>query len=214
MEQTEREELVNALTHSVGVLVATAGAAVLIVFAALYGTAWHVVACSVYGVTLVLMFVASTLYHAARGIHTKHYLNLLDHCAIYLLIAGTYTAFTLTVLRSPLGWFVFGFVWACAVVGIVLKTFFIGRYRLLSTIMYLAIGWVCVVFGRQMVECMPTGGLLLLLGGGVAYSLGVIFYLWRSLPFNHAFWHLFVLAGGALQYFSVLFYVVPLLRTA
>jgi hemolysin III len=214
MEQTEREELVNALTHSVGVLVASAGAAVLIVFAALYGTVWHIVACSVYGATLVLMFAASTLYHAARTVHTKHYLNIVDHCAIYLLIAGTYSAYTLTILRSPLGWVVFGIVWACALAGIILKTAFIGHFRVLSTIAYLAIGWVCIILAKQILETVPTGGLILLFGGGLAYSFGVIFYLWRSLPFNHAFWHLFVLAGGALQYFSVLLYVVPILRPA
>jgi hemolysin III len=214
MEQTEREELVNALTHSVGVLISSAGAAVLIVFATLYGTAWHIVACSIYGTTLVLMFVASTLYHAARTVHTKHYLNIFDHCAIYLLIAGTYTAFTLTVLRGPLGWTLFGIVWGFALGGIVLKMLFIGQYRILSTIAYLVMGWVVIIAARQLIANVPTGGLLLLLGGGLAYSFGVVFYLWRTLPFNHALWHLFVLAGGVLQYFSVLLYVVPILQPA
>jgi hemolysin III len=211
MEQTRNEELVNTLTHVMGMLLSIGGSAVLIVFAVLRGTVWHVVACSVYGASLIAMFAASSIYHHVSSPRIKHILNIVDHSAIYLLIAGTYTPFTLTVLRGGLGWTLFGLVWGCAVVGIAVKTVFIGRWRLLSTALYVLLGWLCVVAFKPLYAGIDAGGFVLLLSGGAAYTLGVIFYLWHRLPYNHAVWHVFVLAGGILQYLSVLLYVVPLM---
>jgi len=211
MEQTRQEELVNTLTHAFGMLLSIGGTAVLLVFAVLHGTVWHVVACSIYGTTLVAMFAASSIYHHVSSPRIKHLLNIMDHSAIYLLIAGTYTPFTLTILRHGwLGWPLFGLVWGCALAGIAVKTLFIGRWHLVSTALYVILGWLCVIAYKPLLAGLGTGGAVLLVSGGAAYTLGVIFYLWRSLPYNHAVWHVFVLAGGILQYLCVLLYVVPL----
>ncbi len=213
MEQTRQEELVNTLTHAFGVLLSIGGTAVLLVFAVLHGTVWHVVACSIYGATLVAMFAASSVYHHVASPRIKHLLNIMDHSAIYLLIAGTYTPFTLTILRrGGLGWPLFGLVWGCALAGIAVKTMFVGRWRLVSTALYVVLGWLCVIAYKPLLAGLGTGGTVLLLSGGAAYTLGVIFYLWRTLPYSHAVWHVFVLVGGILQYLCVLLYVVPLLQ--
>jgi len=214
MEETHYEEIVNTVTHAIGALLAAAGCGVLVVFAALRGNVWHIVACSVYGATLIAMFATSSAYHVVRSPGVKHVLNIIDHCAIYLLIAGTYTPFTLTVLRGRLGWTLFGLIWGFALFGITLKVFFINRWRTVSTGCYVAMGWLCMIAFKPLMEGLPPGGFVLVLGGGVLYTTGVVFYLWNKLPYNHAVWHLFVLAGGVLQYLSVLLYVVPLLHTA
>jgi len=212
MEETRCEEIVNTSTHAIGALLAAAGGGVLIVFAAQRGSVWHVVACSVYGATLVAMFAASCIYHVVQSPRVKHVLNIIDHCAIYLVIAGTYTPFTLTVLRGGLGWTLFRLIWGLALLGIVLKTFFIDRWRMISTACYVIMGWLCIIAFKPLFVSLQVGGFVLVLLGGVLYTAGVLFYLWNRLPYNHAVWHLFVLAGGVLQYLSVLLYVVPLLR--
>ncbi len=206
------EEIAHSVTHGVGVVVAIAGLAVLVAFAALKGNAWHIVSCSVYGATLVLAYTASTIYHAIPTslARTKRVLRVLDHSAIYLLIAGTYTPFALVNLRGPWGWSLFGVVWGLAVLGIVFKALLLGRLRVLSVLFYVALGWLVVVAAKPLGQAVAPGGLALLVGGGLAYTAGVAFYAWKRLPFHHAIWHGFVLTGSVLHYFAVLFYVVPL----
>jgi len=202
------EEIANSVTHGVGLLLAAAGLAVLVTFAALRGTAWHVVGCSIYGSTLVLLYAASTLYHAIPAARAKRVLRVLDHSAIFLLIAGTYTPFTLVNLRGPWGWSLFGVVWGLALLGIALQT---GRLRhpVLAVALYLVMGWTIVVAIRPLLRAIAPGGLALLVAGGLAYTLGITFYAWKRLPYAHSVWHGFVLLGSALHFFAILLFVVP-----
>jgi len=206
---TRGEELANSLTHGVGALLAVGGLAVLVTFAVLRGDVWHVVACSIYGAAMVVLYTASTLYHAVSGPRAKSALQVFDHAAIFLLIAGTYTPFTLVSLRGPWGWSLFGTVWGLAVVGIIIEIVFPGRWPALSLVLYVAMGWVGVVAVKPMLSALPSEGLLLLLFGGLAYTGGIVFYVWKRLPYGHAIWHVFVLAGTVFHFFAVLFYVVP-----
>jgi hemolysin III len=203
------EEIAHAVTHGVGVLLSIGGLVVLVAFSALYGDAWHITSSSIYGATLVLLYSFSTLYHGIPYPKAKRILQRLDHAAIFLLIAGTYTPFTLVNLRGPWGWTLFGLVWGIAIAGMVLELVSRKRYKWLSISLYLGLGWLVVIAIKPMLLSVETGGLLLLLAGGLCYSLGVIFYVWTRLAYHHAVWHLFVLAGSVLHFFSVLFYVVP-----
>ena len=204
-----REELANSVTHGIGALLSIGGLAVLIGFASQRGNAWHITTCSIFGSTLILLYVASTLYHSIPLPRTKSILRLVDHSAIYLLIAGTYTPFMLVNLRGPWGWSLFGAVWGIAVAGIILKTTSFGRIAGISSALYLAMGWVVVVAIKPLLGAIEPGGLLLLLLGGLAYTGGVVFYAWKKLPYSHAIWHLFVMTGSALHFFAILFYVIP-----
>jgi hemolysin III len=204
------EEIANSITHGVGLLLAIGGLATLAALAALHGTAWHVVGCSVFGATLVLSYLTSTLYHSLPTVRAKAVLRVLDHSAIFLLIAGTYTPFMLVNLRGPWGWSLFGVVWAIAALGIVFKVTMLRRWTVVSVALYIAMGWVVVVATKPMLAAVAPGGLLLLLLGGLAYTSGVVFYAWRRMPYHHAVWHLFVLAGSVFHFFAVLFYVIPL----
>jgi len=205
---TVGEEIANSVTHGAGALLAIAGVAVLVTLAARRGTAWHVVACSIFGATLVLLYLASTLYHAIPAPRAKRVFQTLDHGGILFLIAGTYTPFTLVTLRGPWGWTLFGIVWGLAVLGILLDLFQPQR-RVLAVVLYLIMGWAVVVALRPLVGAMATGGLILLVVGGLSYTAGVAFYVWRRLPYHHALWHGFVLFGSAAHFFAVLLYVVP-----
>jgi len=204
------EEIANSVTHGIGLLLALAALSVMVVFAALRGTAWHVVACSIYGTTLVLLFTASTLYHSLPWPRVKAVLKIIDHSAIYLVIAGTYTPFLLVPLRGPWGWSLFGVIWGLALAGIVFKIFYTGRFKLLSTLIYIGMGWIVVIAIRPLYVNLPMGGLLWLLAGGLFYTGGAIFYMKRSIPFNHAIWHAFVLAGSLCHFISIMFFVIPL----
>jgi hemolysin III len=206
------EEIAHSVTHGVGIVLSIAGLAVMVAFAALRGNVWHVVGCSVFGATLVINYTASTVYHAIPGtfVRAKRVLRMLDHSAIYLLIAGTYTPFCLVNLRGPWGWTLFGVVWGLAVLGIVFKVTLLGRLRVLSVLFYLAMGWLVIIAARPLGRSMALGGLVLLAAGGLAYTAGVAFYVARRIPYHHAVWHFFVLAGSTLHFFAVLFYVVPL----
>ncbi|MCU0305510.1 MAG: hemolysin III family protein [Thermoanaerobaculales bacterium] len=206
---TPGEELANSLTHGVGALLAVGGLAWLVTLAALRGDAWHVVACSIYGAAMVVLYTASTLYHAIPTPRVKRALQTFDHAAIFLLIAGTYTPFTLVSLRGPWGWSIFGTVWGLAAAGIVLEIVFPRRWPALSLTLYVAMGWVVVVAVRPLLAALPPGGLALLLLGGLAYTGGIGFYAWKRLPYGHAVWHLFVLAGTVLHFLAILLYVVP-----
>ena len=206
---TVGEEIANSVTHGVGGLLAIAGLAVVTTFAALNGDVWHVVACSVYGATLVVLYTSSTLYHSIQAPRAKAVFRAIDHSAIFLLIAGTYTPFTLVNLRGPWGWTLFGVIWGLAALGIVFQVSMLRRWPVLQVLLYIGMGWVVLVAAKPLVAAIPVGGLALLGAGGLAYTGGVAFYAWRRLPYHHAIWHLFVLAGSALHFFAILFYVVP-----
>jgi hemolysin III len=204
---TPGEELAHAVSHGVGIVLAIAGLTGLVAVAATTGDAWQVAAAAVYGATLVLLYTASTLYHAIPEPRAKRVLRVLDHSAIYLAIAGTYTPFTLGPLRGPWGWALFGVVWTGAVAGIVFKSVAIERAPALSVALYVAMGWSIVVAFRPLVETVAPGGVALLVAGGLCYTGGLLFYA-RPLRWHHFVWHLFVLAGSALHYLAVLLFVV------
>jgi hemolysin III len=202
------EELVSSLIHGLGIVLSIAGLAVLVAVAARVGDARHVASVAVYGTSLILLYTASTLYHGIPSPRAKPVLRVLDHAAIFLLIAGTYTPFTLISLRGAWGWSLFAIVWTLAFAGIALE--FAGvRSRKLMAGLYVGLGWVGLIALKPLVASIAPGGLWLLFGGGVAYTLGVPFYLSKRLPYNHALWHAFVLLGSTLQFFAVLFYVLP-----
>ncbi|NUM82266.1 hemolysin III family protein [bacterium] len=203
------EEIANSLTHGLGVLLSIAGLIVLVIYATINGTAIHVVSASIFGSTLILLYTASTLYHSFQSPRAKRVMRILDHSGIYLLIAGTYTPFTLISLNGAWGWSLFGVVWGLALAGVIFKIFFTGRFSAVSTIIYLGMGWIAIVAIKPMLELIPTGGLLWILAGGLAYSFGVIFYAWKKLPYAHAVWHMFVLGGSVCHFFAVLLYVIP-----
>jgi len=207
--ETPAEEVASSITHALGGLLAVAALTLLVVFAARAGDARRVVSVSIYGATLVFMYVASTAYHLVRPPRAKRVMRIVDHASIYLLIAGTYTPVTLVTLRGGWGWSLFGVTWGLAVAGIVLKSFYIDRHELLSTVLYVVMGWVVVVAVKPLLAHLPMAGVGWLVGGGVAYTAGVAFFVWDLLPFNHAIWHLFVLAGSVCHFFCVLLYVLP-----
>lgn len=204
------EEIANAVTHGIGVLLGIAGLAVLSVAAALRGAgAWQVVPCVIYGVALVLMFTVSTLYHSFTNPRVKRVFRVLDHQMIFLMIAGSYTPFVLITLRGPLGWTLFGIVWGIAAAGIVFQAFFTGRFKKWTTALYLLMGWVIVLALKPLVEHMSPAGVRWLLAGGLAYTLGAGVYLFKRLAYHHAVWHLLVLAGSLCHYFAILWHVLP-----
>lgn len=204
------EEIFNAITHGVGVVFAVSALVLLIVFASLYGNALHIVSVAIYGTTLVLLYLASTLYHSFTKEKVKDVFKLLDHSAIFLLIAGTYTPFMLVTLRGVLGWALLSVVWVFAILGIILKVFFVGRFTVFSTLLYLLMGWLIMVAMKPLMAAIPASGLRLLVAGGILYTLGSFFYIRKSRPFNHGIWHLFVLAGSVCHFLSVLLYVLPI----
>lgn len=206
---TRGEEIANWLTHGIGALLSATGLVFLVVFASVRGDAWHIVSFTVFGVALLALYTASTLYHLSRSERRKWLFRRMDHAAIFFLIAGTYTPFLLTNLRGPWGWTLFGIVWAVCGAGATFKIFFAGRFRGVSTFAYLLTGWLCVAAARPLLASVPEPGLWLLLAGGVLYSMGVIFYLWQRLRYHHAFWHSFVLAGSACHFFAVLLFLSP-----
>ncbi len=204
-----REEVTHAVTHGIGAVASIAGLAILVGFSMLYGDGWHVLSSSIFGATLILLYMISTLYHAVTHPQVKRVLHILDHCAIYLLIAGTYSPFLLVTFRDSFGLAMFAAIWVMAFAGVGFKIFFTGRFLGLSTAIYLGMGWMVLLIIGPFVEMVPTGGLWLMVLGGLAYTGGVVFFLWESLPYSHAVWHGFVLAGSVLHFFAVLFYVIP-----
>ena len=202
------DEVANSITHGIGFALSIAALTLMVVVAALKGDARGVVACSIYGTTLALLYLASTLYHSVRSPRMKKIFRVIDHSAIYLLIAGTYTPFTLVSLKGGWGWSLFGVIWGLAVAGIVYKIFFTGRWRGVSVTIYLIMGWISIIAVKPLLANLSMGGVWWLLGGGVAYTVGVIFYVWKTLPFHHAIWHLFVMLGSTCHFFAVMFHVV------
>jgi hemolysin III len=204
--RSRREEALNSLTHGVGAVLAIAGLAILAAASSRSGAAANVVGCVVFGATLVFLYSSSALYHAVGHPRAKAVLRVLDHSAIFLLIAGTYTPFTLVSLRGPWGWSLFGIVWGLAAAGIALRLALRTRPTALFVGLYLAMGWCAVVAAKPLLAALAPGGIALLAAGGLAYSAGVVFYISKR-PYHHAVWHAFVLAGSAFHYAAVLFYV-------
>jgi hemolysin III len=182
---------------------------VLVAYATLYGDSRHIVGSAIFGSTLVLMYTASTLYHSIPLPRARKVLRIIDHTMIFFLIAGSYTPFTLVTLNGRWGWILFGITWGLALAGVVFKVFTAGRFRKLSLAIYLGMGWCAIVAIRPLIETLATGGLVLLVIGGLCYTGGVVFYVRERLRYHHAIWHVFVLAGSAFHYFAVLFYVIP-----
>lgn len=205
------EEIANVITHGLGALLSVAALVLMVVFASLENAgALAIVACAVFGTTLILLYLASAVYHCFSWSKHSKTLELLDHCGIYLLIAGTYTPYALLGLDTAWGWSIFGVAWGAAIVGIGFKLIagpdrFIG----ISTMSYLAMGWIGAIAAYPMIQTAPAGALWFVAAGGLCYSFGVIFYLWRRLPFSHAIWHLFVLGGSVLHFFGVFLYLIP-----
>jgi hemolysin III len=207
--QSPLEELVNTVTHGLGLVLSIGGLALLVTMSAIHGTTWHVVSFSIYGISLVLVFAASTCYHAAPYSEAKSRLRVAEQALIFVLIAGTYTPFTLVALDSGWGWSLFGIVWFLAVAGIILNTFRFHRHAWISIALYLGLGWLGLVSIFPLKDALAPGGLTWLVMGGIAYSVGVVFLSWRKLPLNHGIWHVLVLIGGLCHYLAVLFYVLP-----
>jgi hemolysin III len=203
------DEIASALTHGLGAVAALAGGAVLITLAALHGDAWQLGASIVFGVSLLLLYVASTLYHSIQHPVAKARLKVFDHCAIYLLIAGTYTPFTLIGLRGPWGWGLFIAIWTLALCGVVFKLFYTGRFKLLSTAIYIAMGWLVIVAIKPMLTALDGWTLGWLLLGGLFYTLGTYFYHRESIRFSHAIWHMFVIGGSVCHFIAVTAQVLP-----
>jgi hemolysin III len=202
------EEIASSIIHGIGIVLSIAGLAVLAAYAAPGGDARHIASVGIYGTTLILLYTTSTLYHGVPIEKAKPLLRQLDHAAIFLLIAGTYTPFTLITLHGPWGWSLFGVVWTLALLGMYLVVRGVERRGLVISL-YVGLGWIGLVALGPLVRSLPVAGLWLVFGGGVCYTLGVPFYLSRRLRFNHALWHLFVLGGSILQFFAVLLYVLP-----
>ncbi|HQL01121.1 MAG TPA: hemolysin III family protein [Smithellaceae bacterium] len=203
------EEIFNSLSHGLGILLSVAAVSLLAVFAALHGSAVHIVSGVIFGASLVLLYTASTLYHSFRNQKLKNIFKIVDHSCIYILIAGTYTPFLLVTLSGALGWSIFGVIWFLALVGITLKIFFVHRFKIVSTLAYILMGWIIIFAIKPLSESLATGGIIWLVAGGLAYTLGVIFYAWKTLPFSHGIWHLFVIGGSVCHFFAVLFHVIP-----
>ena len=205
--ETPAEHIANAITHGVGFGLSIACLVLLVVFSSLRQGTWEIVSCSVYGATLVILYLASTLYHSIHAPRARRVLNIIDHAAIYLLIAGTYTPYLLVPLRGALGWSLFGVMWGLAVVGIVFQALFISRFKFLSTLSYVAMGWMVVATIIPLLRELPVLAIIWLAIGGLCYTLGIVFYAWKRLKFAHAIWHLFVLAGSISHFFGILFFV-------
>ncbi|MBT2756974.1 hemolysin III family protein [Mesobacillus foraminis] len=205
---TKEEEWSNSITHGFGVLLSIAALVLLIVFSSLGGTAWHIVSFTIFGVTMILLYTSSTFVHALRPGRAKDFFEIMDHSSIYFFIAGTYTPFMLIAVKGWIGWTLFGIVWGLAIAGTVFKSFFVKKFLFTSTILYIIMGWLIVFAWNDLVSNLHPTGLLLLEIGGIMYTVGAIFYMWRLFKHHHAFWHLFVLGGTICHFFSVL-YLLP-----
>lgn len=204
-----KEETLNVITHGIGFILSIAALVILIVSASKYGTARHITSFAIFGGSLIVLYAASTLYHYAKNPELRLKLNILDHSAIYVLIAGTYTPFTLIVLKGWVGWTIFGISWGLAIAGILFKVFYFGKYDKISTIAYVLMGWVIIFAIKPLIESFPTAGLIWLLAGGISYSIGAFFFSYKGIRFNHAIFHVFVLLGSFCHFMSIFLYVLP-----
>lgn len=199
------EEIVNSITHGIGALLSVVALVALIIVAGNHGDILHLVSFSIYGSTLILLYLSSTLYHSFSNPRVKNLFARFDHVSIFLLIAGTYTPILLTSIRGVWGWSLFGIIWGLALAGAVVRSIYLHRFRKLMVAVYLLMGWIFVIAGKQVYLSLPADSLTFLVLGGIAYSVGVIFYLWRKLPYGHGIWHLFVLAGSIFHFFAIYF---------
>ncbi len=202
------EEIANAVTHGIAAAAAVAAGAVLITLAAQFGDGWQLGGAITFVVTLILLYAASTVYHAIPHAKAKARLKVLDHCAIYLLIAGTYTPFTLVGMRGPWGWSLFFTIWGLAAAGVIFKLFYAGRFKLVSTLIYLAMGWLIVVAIKPMIHSLDPFTLKWLIAGGLAYTVGTVFYMAKKIPYSHSIWHLFVILGSSFHFVAVMSHVI------
>ncbi|WP_418604515.1 PAQR family membrane homeostasis protein TrhA [Hwangdonia sp.] len=205
--QSPFEENLNSITHGIGALFGIAALVLLIVFNT-EKTNWSLFSVIVYGISIIVLFMASTFYHAVKGEKRKHYFRIVDHISIYILIAGTYTPVCLIALEGSLGWPLFWAVWIIAAFGVILKLFFTGRFEVFSTLLYLVMGWLIVFDFTNLSKAMGTDGILFLFAGGLSYTVGIVFYAIQKIPFNHVIWHLYVLAGAICHFFMIFFYVI------
>jgi hemolysin III len=204
----KHEEIFNSTSHGIGVLIAIACTAIVVTRAALHGDAWHIVSYSIFGAGMITLYIASTLFHGTKNVRRKYYLNTFDHSSIYILIAATYTPFTLVAIRGPLGWVLFGIIWGLAIAGIIFKVwFYTHKWRNISAFLYGAMGWMFIMAIVPIVRNLPTISLVFLLVGCVTYTLGIIFYIKKNIPFFHGIFHLFVLAGSICHFFAMVFMV-------
>lgn len=206
-KQTPLQERLNAISHAIGAIFGVLGLTSLIIFNS-NKTDWSLFSVIVYGISIITLFMASTLYHSVKDEVKKHYFRIIDHISIYFLIAGTYTPVLLITLHQNLGWTLFYIVWGIAAFGIVLKLFFTGKFEIFSTLLYLVMGWLIVFDFTNLSKLMDSDGVLLLFFGGLAYTVGIIFYALKKIPYNHVIWHLFVLAGAVFHFFMIFFYVI------
>ena len=205
-DQSRLEEQLNTISHAIGALLGIAGLIILLI--QFNEVPWSLFSVLVYGISIIILFTASTLYHAAKTETLKHYFRVVDHVSIYLLIAGTYTPVLLLLLSESKGWELFWAIWGIAAFGVILKLFFTGRFEVFSTLLYLVMGWLIVFDFNALITNMESGGLMLLIAGGLAYTVGIVFYAFRKIPFNHVIWHVFVLAGAICHYLMILFFVI------
>ncbi len=203
------EEKINIISHAIGFILSIVALLLLVTHANLHGDVWHIVSFSIFGASLIILYAASTFYHSAKKSELRNRLKIIDHASIYVLIAGTYTPFTLITLSGTIGWVIFGTSWGLALSGIILKLFFTGKYNLISTIMYVLMGWVIVFAIKPLINNLPLEGLLWLFAGGISYTIGAILYSIKKIKFNHVIFHVFVLFGSFCHFMSVFFYVLP-----
>jgi len=203
------EEKINIISHTTGFILSIVAFVLLVMHASLHGDVWQIVSFSIFGASLIILYGASTLYHSAKNPLLRNKLNIIDHASIYVLIAGTYTPFTLVTLKGTIGWVIFGISWGLALTGIILKLFFTGKYDLISTIMYVFMGWVIVFAIKPLIHRLPLEGLLWLFAGGISYTIGAILYSIKKIKFNHAIFHMLVLIGSFCHFVSVFYYVLP-----
>lgn len=203
------DEIANSITHGVGAILSAIGLVYLMIQAGAHGTGWHIFSCALYGSTLLLLYIFSTLYHALPGPKSKYVFRIFDHSSIYLLIAGTYTPFMLVNLRGPWGWSIFAVIWTLAVAGVVFKSIAIGRFAVLSAIIYVLMGWLVLIAIRPLLHAIPWDGFLWLAAGGLCYTAGVAFFATDRVRYFHMIWHLFVMAGSACHYVAVVRCVIP-----
>jgi len=206
-QQSKGEEIANSITHGIGVALSIAALVILVVIAAEKNDVWKIVSFSIFGFSLIVLYLSSTLYHSFRKEKIKRFFKLMDHSSIYLLIAGSYTPITLTVMRGVWGWTIFGIIWGLAISGLAFKLLFIGRFKILSVIIYVTMGWIIVFAFKPMLNMVPPGMILWLFIGGASYTLGVVFYAWKTFPYHHAVWHLFVLGGSISHFFGFLLHI-------
>lgn len=201
------EEIANSITHGIGALLSIVALILLVIYSSIYGDTWHIVSFTIFGVTMFLLYISSTLVHGLREGKAKDLFEIFDHSAIYFFIAGTYTPYLFIIVKGWQGWTIFGFVWGLAILGTIFKCFFVKKYLYTSTFIYLLMGWSIVTVWKPIIQNLSSGGIILLVVGGLIYTFGSIFYIWRGFKYHHAVWHVFVLAGSACHFFGIFLFL-------